>query len=85
RAAIKQGLAKKEKKEIKKRGKTKKVTYIVYDFEHVLNAVIKSMGVKEPDYVDEKRLRKRFEQLVKKASRSSLLERIVLGEPFLEF
>lgn len=85
RAAIKQGLAKKEKKEIKKRGKTKKVTYIVYDFEHVLNAVIKSMGVKEPDYVDEKRLRKRFEQLVKKASRNSLLERIILGEPFLEF
>ncbi|MHA1483842.1 MAG: ATP-binding protein [Candidatus Thorarchaeota archaeon] len=85
RAAIKQGLAKKEKKEIKKRGKTKKVTYIVYDFEHVLNRVIQSMGVKEPDYVDEKRLRKRFEQLVKKASRNSLLERIVLGEPFLEF
>ncbi len=85
RAAIKQGLAKKEKKEIKKRGKTKKVTYIVYDFEHVLNAVIKSMGVKEPDYVDENRLRKRFEQLVKKASRTGLLERIVLGEPFLQF
>ena len=85
RAAIKQGLAKKEKKEIKKRGKTKKVTYIVYDFEYVLNAVIKSMGVKEPDYVDENRLRKRFEQLVKKASRNSFLERIVLGEPFLQF
>ncbi|MHA1587992.1 MAG: ATP-binding protein, partial [Candidatus Thorarchaeota archaeon] len=45
RAAIKQGLAKKEKKEVKKRGKTKKVTYIVYDFEHVLNRVIQSMGV----------------------------------------
>jgi len=85
RAAIEQGLAKKKKKEIKKRGKTKKVTYIVYDFEHVLNAVIESMGVKEPDYVDEKRLRKRFEQLVKRASRNSLLERIVLGEPFLQF
>lgn len=85
RAAIKQGLAKKEKKEIKKRGKVKKVTYIIYDFEHVLNAVIKSMGVREPDYVDEKRLKKRFEQLVKKASRNSLLDRIVLGEPFLEF
>ena len=85
RAAIKQGLARKEKKEIKKRGKTKKVTYIVYDFEHVLSRVIQSMGVKEPDYVDEKRLRKRFEQLVKKASRNSLLERIILGEPFLEF
>jgi hypothetical protein len=85
RAAIKQGLAKKEKKEIKKRGKIKKITYIVYDFEHVLNGVIKSMGVREPDYVDENRLRKRFEQLVKKASRNNLLERILLGEPFLEF
>ena len=85
RAAIKQGLAKKEKKEIKKRGKIKKVTYIIYDFELVLNRVIQSMGVKEPDYIDEKRLRKRFEQLVKKASRNSFIDRIVLGEPFLEF
>ena len=85
RAAIKQGLAKKEKKEIKKRGKIKKVTYIIYDFELVLNRVIQSMGVKEPDYIDERRLRKRFEQLVKKASRNSFLERIVLGEPFLQF
>jgi hypothetical protein len=43
------------------------------------------MGVKQPEYVDEARLRKRFEQIVKKASKNSLLERIVLGEPFLQF
>ncbi|MHA2042347.1 MAG: hypothetical protein ACW975_10835, partial [Candidatus Thorarchaeota archaeon] len=85
KAAIKQGLAKKIKKEVTKRGKTKKVDFILYDFDHVLNQVIKSMGVKQPEYVDEARLRKRFEQIVKKASKNSLLERIVLGEPFLQF
>ena len=85
KAAIKQGLAKKIKKEVTKRGKTKKVDFILYDFDHVLNQVIKSMGIKQPEYVDEARLRKRFEQIVKKASKNSLLERIVLGEPFLQF
>jgi hypothetical protein len=85
KAAIKQGLAKKIKKEVTKRGKTKKVDFILYDFDHVLSQVIKSMGIKQPEYVDEARLRKRFEQIVKKASKNSLLERIVLGEPFLQF
>ncbi|MHA1930867.1 MAG: helicase HerA-like domain-containing protein [Candidatus Thorarchaeota archaeon] len=85
REALKQGLARKVKKEVKKRGKIKKVVYIIYDFEVVLNKVILSMGVKEPDYVDERRLRIRFEQLVKKAKRNSLVERIALGQPFLEF
>ncbi|MBD3407639.1 MAG: DUF853 family protein [Candidatus Lokiarchaeota archaeon] len=82
REALKQGLARKEKQEDKK---GKKRMYIVYDFEHVLVEVIKSMGIKEPEYVDEKRLKKRFEQLVKTAKKNSFLERIALGEPFLEF
>ena len=85
RAAIKQGLARKVKKEVKKRGKTKKIEFIIYDFEFVMMQVIKSMGIKQPDYVDEARLKKRFEEIVKKASKSSLLERIVLGDPFLQF
>jgi hypothetical protein len=51
----------------------------------VMMQVIKSMGIKQPDFVDEARLKKRFEEIVKKASKSSLLERIVLGEPFLQF
>ncbi|MFX1271616.1 MAG: ATP-binding protein [Promethearchaeota archaeon] len=85
RAAIKQGLAKKVKKEVAKRGKTMKIEFIVYDFEYVMIEVIKAMGVKQPEYVDEARLKKRFEEIVKKASKSSLLERIVLGEPFLQF
>ncbi|MDH4213906.1 MAG: DUF853 family protein [Candidatus Thorarchaeota archaeon] len=85
REAQKQGLAKKIKKEIQKKGKTQKDEYLVYDFNFMLLKVIESMGVKEPDYVDEERLRKRFEQLVKKANRNNFLERIVLGEPFLEF
>jgi len=85
RVAQKQGLAKKIKKEIQKKGKTQKEDYLVYDFNYMLQKVIESMGVKEPDYVDEARLRKRFEQLVKKANRNNFLERIILGEPFLEF
>ncbi|MGY5853107.1 MAG: hypothetical protein RTU92_06035, partial [Candidatus Thorarchaeota archaeon] len=85
REALKQGLAKKVLKEVTKRGKTRKVEYIRYDFEHMLQKVIGSMGVREPDYIDNKRLQKRFEELVKKASRNSILERIVMGQPFLEF
>ncbi len=83
REALKLGLAKKEKCQTKK--KKKPVDCIVFDFEYVLAQVIKSMGIKQPEYVDEARLKKRFEEIIKKASKNSLLERIVLGEPFLEF
>ena len=82
RAALKQGLAKKVKKETK-RGK--KVEYIVFDFEYVLNQVIKNMGIVEPDYIDVQRLKKRFIDIIKKAKKTNLLDRIVLGKPFLEF
>ncbi|TFG32936.1 DUF853 family protein [Candidatus Thorarchaeota archaeon] len=85
REAIKQGLAKKIRKEVTKKGKTKKEEYLIYEFEYMLQLVIESMGIREPDYVDESRLKKQFEMMVKKASKNSLLERIVLGEPFLEF
>ena len=83
RAAIKLGLAKKTKCKTKKKGK--EVDCIVFDFEYVLQQVLKSMGIKEPEYVDETRLKKRFIEIVKKASKNNLLERILLGEPFLEF
>jgi hypothetical protein len=85
RVAQKQGLARKVKKEVQKKGKTLKEDYLVYDFNYMLQKVIESMGVKEPDYIDEERLRKRFEQLVKRANRNNFIERIILGEPFLEF
>jgi hypothetical protein len=85
REAIKQGLAKKVKKEVTRGGKTRKEDYLLYEFEYMLQLVIDSMGIKEPDYVDEARLRKQFELMVNKASKNSLLERIVLGQPFLEF
>ncbi|MHA1862289.1 MAG: hypothetical protein ACTSWA_00870, partial [Candidatus Thorarchaeota archaeon] len=85
RAAIKQGLAKKAKKEVTRRGKIKKVDYLFYEFDYMLQLVIDSMGIKEPDYVDGVRLKKQFERMVKKASKNNLLERIVLGSPLLEF
>ena len=85
RESIKQGLAKKIKKEVTRRGKTRKEDYLKYEFEYMLQMVIDSMGIREPDYVDEARLKKQFLQMVNKASKNSLLERIVLGQPFLEF
>jgi DNA helicase HerA-like ATPase len=85
RAAVKQGLARKERKQVKRYGRTRKVEYIVYDFEYVLDKVLTSMGIKKPEYVDEGRLKKRFEELLKRAKKNSLIERIALGEPLLEF
>jgi DNA helicase HerA-like ATPase len=85
REALKQGLARKIKKEVKRGKKIRKEEYLLYDFEYVLQTVIESMGIKEPDYVDEARLKKKFEQMVNKASKNSLIERIVLGQPFLQF
>ncbi|MCF2137040.1 MAG: ATP-binding protein [Candidatus Thorarchaeota archaeon] len=82
REAIKLGLAKKDKCPTK-RGKM--IPCIIFDFEYVLSQVIKSMGIKKPEYVDDQRLKKRFGEIIKKASKNSLLERIVLGEPLLEF
>ncbi len=81
REAIKQGLAKKITKEHGKR----KIPYIIYDFEYVLQKVIESIGVKNPEYVDDSRLKRKFEELVRKAKKNSFLERIALGEPLLEF
>ncbi|MFW9806805.1 MAG: ATP-binding protein [Candidatus Thorarchaeota archaeon] len=85
REALRQGLARRIKKEITRKDKTRKEDYLRYEFEYMLSLVIESMGIKEPDYVDEARLKKEFEQMVSKASKNSLLERIVLGQPFLEF
>ncbi len=85
REALKQGLARMEKRPVKKRGKMVDVDHIVYDFEFVLQKVVASMGIKQPDYVDDQRLKKYMERIVKSAKKNSLIERIALGEPFLEF
>lgn len=85
REALKQGLAKRIRKEVTSRGKTKKLDYLEYDFEYILALVIESMGIEEPEYVDETRLKTQFEEMVSNASKNSLIERIVLGKPFLEF
>jgi hypothetical protein len=85
REALRQGLARRIQKEITKGGKTKKEDYLEYNFEYMLKQVIESMGIKEPEYVDESRLKGQFEKMVSSASKNSLLERVVLGQPFLEF
>ncbi|MGQ4912843.1 MAG: helicase HerA-like domain-containing protein [Candidatus Thorarchaeota archaeon] len=85
REALRQGLARRVKKEVTRRGKTKKEDYLEYDFEYMLMQVIESIGIKEPEYIDEARLKAQFEKMVNKATKNSLLERVVLGQPFLEF
>jgi DNA helicase HerA-like ATPase len=84
--AMKQELARvvTMEKEVKK-GKMKKVKMLVYDFVYTMQEVVKELGVKEPEYVDEKRLKKQFEDTVKRVEINNVLERIILGEPFLEF
>ncbi|TFF94428.1 DUF853 family protein [Candidatus Thorarchaeota archaeon] len=81
KAAIKHGLAKRVKGDYKGR----KAWLIEYDFDYVLDKVLESTGIKQPEYVDKSRLKKRFEELVKSAEKNNFLDRIVLGEPFLEF
>ncbi len=81
KAAIKHGLAKR----VKGTYKGRQIWLITYDFDHVLDEVLKSTGIKQPEYVDKTRLKKRFEELVKNAEKNSFLERIVLGEPLLDF
>ncbi len=81
KAAIKYGLAKR----VKGPHRGRQTWLIMYDFDHVLDEVLKSTGIKQPEYVDRTRLKKRFEELVKNAEKNSILERIVLGEPLLDF
>ena len=73
-----------KEKEVKK-GKMKKVKMLVYDFVYTMQEILKEFGVREPEYVDERRLKKQFEDTVKRVEINNVLERIILGEPFLEF
>jgi hypothetical protein len=82
--AIKQKLARKVTEVIEKKGKKKKETKLVYDFKYSMQEVVKDVKVKDPDYVDEQRLKKEFESVVKKVSVNNFLEQIILGKPFLE-
>lgn len=83
KAAIAQGLAKRVLLPNEKTGK--RAEYLSYEFDYVLQDVVKSTGIIEPEYVDANRIRKRFEEIVGKATTSHLLERVILGKPFLEF
>jgi hypothetical protein len=83
KAAITQGLAKKVVLPSEKTGKP--TEYLSYEFEFVLQEVVRSAGILEPEYVDPSRLKKRFEEIVEKATTSHLLERVILGKPFLQF
>ncbi len=79
RAAIKEGLAQRIKT---KEGK-KTTTQLVYDFDTFCEKLIKELDIKEPEYLDRDRLAGIFENLLQKAKRSHVFERILLGQPLV--
>jgi hypothetical protein len=83
--AMKQELARVITMEKEVKGKKKQVKMLVYDFVYTMQEILKEFRVQEPEYVDEKRLKKQFEDTVKRVEINNVLERIILGEPFLEF
>ena len=85
REALRQGLAKRVKKEVTRDGKAKRIDFLEYDFEYMLALVIESMGITQPEFVDEVRLKTQFEKMVSRATKNNLLERVMLGQPLLEF
>ena len=76
RQAVKQGLA-----VIRREGKRK---LLVYDFERLFLALTKQLRI-DPNKVNVKHVRQRFEGIVRRAQINSILRRIVMGEPFLEY
>ncbi len=79
RAAIKEGLAKKVTQE----EDGKKSQRLVYDFRPLFDKLVQDLGITEPEFLDRDRLAKLFENLLKKAKKSHLFERILLGRPLL--
>jgi hypothetical protein len=84
RSVIKQGFVKKEKKPEERHG-GRMEPHIVFDFEQAVEKVAKSMGIKNPEYLDMDRLEETFLDVVKTAKKNNMIERIALGKPFLEF
>lgn len=84
RSVIKQGFVKKEKKPEERHG-GRMEPHIVFDFEQAVDKVAKSMGIKNPEYLDMDRLEDTFLNVVKTAKKNNMIERIALGKPFLEF
>ncbi|MBS3795959.1 MAG: hypothetical protein KGY80_13730, partial [Candidatus Thorarchaeota archaeon] len=84
RSVIKQGFVKKEKKPEERHG-GRMEPHIVFDFEQAVEKVAKSMGIKNPEYLDMNRLEETFLDVVKTAKKNNMIERIALGKPFLEF
>ncbi len=76
RVAIKQGLA-----VVQREGKRR---YLVYNFERLFLALTKQLRI-DPNEVNIRHVRERFETIVQKARITSILRRIVLGEPFLKY
>jgi DNA helicase HerA-like ATPase len=76
RVAIKQGLA-----VVQREGKRR---YLVYDFERLFLALTKKLRI-DAGEVNIRHVRERFEGIVKRARITSILRRIVLGEPFLKY
>jgi hypothetical protein len=76
RVAIEQGLAVSEGAEEKQR--------LVYDFRRLFKALAKKLCVK-PEKVNVSHIRRRFEDIVKRAKINSIVSRILKGKPFLQY
>ncbi len=76
RVAIEQGLAVGEGEEEKR--------LLIYDFERLFIALAKKLRVK-PEKVNMLHIKRRFEDLVKRAKINSIISRIVKGKPFLRY
>ena len=76
RVAIEQGLAVSEGEEEKRR--------LVYDFERLFKALTKKLCV-NPSKVNISHIKRRFEDVVKRAKINSIVSRILKGKPFLRY
>ncbi|MFO7835805.1 MAG: helicase HerA-like domain-containing protein [Candidatus Thorarchaeota archaeon] len=84
RSVIKHGFVRKEKKSVERHG-GRMEPHIIFDFEQAVEKVAKSMGIKNPEYLDMERLENTFLHVVNTAKKNNMIERIALGKPFLEF
>lgn len=62
----------------------KKKSQLFYDFTRVFQSISKKLYI-DPTTVNQRHIQNRFEEILQRAKINSILERIALGKPFLEY